>query len=83
MSHQRAANIYSVPESSLHDRINGKTPIHKRRNSQRKLTPSKEQTLIQYVLDLDTQGFPPQIVGVKDMANLLLATHRAQSTSIH
>ena len=83
MSRRRAANIYGVPESSLRDRMNGKTPIRERRNGRRKLTPSEEQTLVQYVLDLDAQGFPPRIVGVKDMADLLLTTHCAQSTSIY
>lgn len=38
-----------------------------------KLTPIEEQTLITYIIEQDTQGFPMRLSGVKDMADLLLA----------
>ena len=33
--------------------------------------------LVQYVLDLDSRGFPPRFAAVEDMANLLLADRGA------
>ena len=75
MSIQGAAKAYNVPESSIRDRIKGIPPLTERRNSRHQLTPTKEETLIQYILNQDTQGFPPQISSVEDIANSLLATH--------
>jgi hypothetical protein len=39
----------------------------------RKLTDLEEQTIIQYILDLDSPGFPPRIISVEEMANRLRA----------
>ena len=33
---------------------------------------SEEDTIVQYILDLDEQGSPPRIPSVEDMVNLLL-----------
>jgi len=63
---------------TLIDRIKGHIAKPKIHNAQYNLTPSEEETLIQYILNLDTRGFPPQICGVEDMANLLLATRCAK-----
>ena len=41
-------------------------------NSQ-KLTPTEELAIVQYILDLDSHGFPPQPQAVQEMADLLLA----------
>ena len=43
----------------------------------RKLTNLEESVLVQYILDLATKGFPPQLSIVEDMANRLLATRDA------
>jgi hypothetical protein len=39
------------------------------------LTPTEEETVVRYVVELDSRGFLPQIAGVEDMANLLLMTY--------
>ena len=39
---------------------------------QRKLTTTEEQTIVRYVLDLDSQGFAPRLCEVADMADKLL-----------
>jgi hypothetical protein len=38
-----------------------------------KLTPTEEQTIVQYIFDLDSRRFVPQLCGVADMADKLLA----------
>ena len=39
----------------------------------RKLTPYEESALVQYILDLDSRGFPPRPQSVQEMADLLLS----------
>jgi len=74
--HTRSQNILCPP-------INPPRPpsrhvlLAERRNAQHKLTLPEEETLVRYILDLDSRGFPTRISGVEDMANLLLATRRA------
>jgi hypothetical protein len=36
---------------------------------------TEEQTIIQYILNLDSRRFPPQLYKVADMANKLLGVH--------
>lgn len=75
---QRAATIYNVPRTTLRDRMRGRTTKRDVRNARHILTPTEEETIVRYVLDLDSRGFPPRISGVEDMANLLLATRGAK-----
>jgi hypothetical protein len=72
MSLRTAAKTYNVPESSLRYRIKGRVAKHKKHNAAHNLTESEEKTLIRYILDLDSRGFPPRIKRVKDIADLLL-----------
>jgi hypothetical protein len=73
----RAAKTYNVPPSTLRDRLRDHVLLAERRNAQHKLTLTEEETLVRYILDLDSRGFPTRISGVEDMANLLLATRCA------
>ena len=43
-------------------------------NARYNLTPTEEETFVQYILDLDSRGFLPRIDDVRDMADLLLTT---------
>ena len=78
MSLRAAAKTYGVPESSLRYRIKGRVAKHEKRNAAHNLTESEEETLVRYILDLDSRGFPPRIEGVKDMADLLLMMRGAK-----
>lgn len=83
MSIRRAAKTYDVPESSIRLRMKGTTSLAERRNGRHQLTPAEEETLVQYILDLDTRGFPPRLCGVEDMANSLLVMRRAGPVGKH
>jgi len=78
LSVRRAAKAYDVPFSTLFHRMKGRVATTEKRHSQHKLTSSEEDTIVRYVLDLDSRGFPPRIDGVEDMANLLLETRGAK-----
>jgi len=55
----RAARLYSTPQSTLRDRLAGALPQATSNAKKRKLLPTKEQSLVQWILDLDRRGFPP------------------------
>ena len=75
---RRAASAFNVKHQRLSDRLHG---IPFRPNIQpncRKLTLNEEQTVTQYILDLDLRGFAPRLCEVTDMANKLLAARGEQ-----
>jgi hypothetical protein len=77
LSIRRAANIYEVDEKRLRRRQAG---IQSRRDSipkSRKLSDLEEQIIVQFILDLDSRGFPPRRDFVEKMANSLLADRDA------
>ena len=79
----RASKMYNVPRSTLRDRIAGRLPKTEVRNARHNLTLTEEETLVRYILDLDSQGFPLRIDGVRDMANLLCTTRHAKPVGHH
>ena len=73
LSRRHTARIYDVPEATLRDRMNGKTPKPELRPVAYRLTAIEEEAVVRYILDLDTRGFAPRHASVEDIANLLLA----------
>ncbi|KAK7582935.1 hypothetical protein V3481_012230 [Fusarium oxysporum f. sp. vasinfectum] len=74
---RRAATIYKVGYSTLRDRRNG---IQSRSDwvpKSRKLSDLEEQIIVQFLLDLDSRGFPAQLRFVEEIANSLLADRDA------
>jgi hypothetical protein len=55
----RAATLYRVPRSTLQGCLQGARPHDVSHTLQRKLQPAEEQTLVEWILDLDRRGFPP------------------------
>jgi len=68
-----AAMSYDVPKATLRRRAHGITSRRDSTPNSRKLTPYEESALIQYILDLDSRGFPPRPQAVQEMADLLLS----------
>lgn len=79
ISFRKAALIFNIPLYILLNRSRGVTSRSIIAMSQYKLDPSKEQVIIQYILNLNTQGFSPTIYEVGDMANLLLRKYNTLS----
>jgi len=78
MSIRHAAKAYDIPFTSLYDRMKGRVSKAEKYNPRHKLTSAEEDTIVQYILDLDSRGFPPRIKGMEDMANLLFKTRSAK-----
>jgi hypothetical protein len=68
-----AAKIHTVPESTLRARTKGRPSRRDITPNSRKLTDLEEEAIVEHILDPDSRGFPPRLVDVEDMANLLLA----------
>src|SRR5437764_3019485 len=73
-----AAKIYDVPETTLHSRMKGAKPKTESRPKTQLLNELEEKVLVQHILDLDDRGFSPQLKGIEDMANYILASRRKQ-----
>lgn len=78
LSRRAAAKIYDVPESTLRDRMNGRTPKADSRPATQNLAEIEEDVIVQYILDLDSRGFPPSIEDVRAMADYILASRGAR-----
>jgi helix-turn-helix, Psq domain len=78
LSRRKPAKIYNIPETTLHDRMNSRTTLSKRRPVVQKLTEIEEETIVQYIFDRDSRGFSPWLTDVEDMANYLLDARRAK-----
>ena len=73
-----AAKVYDIPESTFCDRMKGRTLKTKKRNAQHNLTLTEEKTLVRYILDLDSQRFPPRLNNVRSITDLLRETRNAK-----
>ncbi|RKK08360.1 hypothetical protein BFJ66_g15418 [Fusarium oxysporum f. sp. cepae] len=73
LSLRRAAGIYQVRYWTLHRRQKGTLSTRDSIPKSRKLSDLEEQIIVQFILDLDSRGFPPRLRCVEEMANRLLA----------
>jgi hypothetical protein len=82
-SNRAAAKIYGAVESTLRNRRAG---IKSRRDcisNTRLLTDLEETVLVERILDLDSNGHPPSLRRVRDMANQILASHSDHMVGIN
>jgi hypothetical protein len=73
LSLRRAAKIYDLNHTTLFYRMNGSQAQADKIPNCRKLSDLEEQIIVQYILDLDSRGFPCRHRDVEEMANRLLA----------
>ena len=71
MSIRYTVKTYDVSQTTLRDRIKSYVFKVEERNVWHNLTPTEEETLVRYILDLDSQGFSSRINDVRDMIDLL------------
>ena len=68
-----AARLFGIPESTLRSRAHGiKSRVDTRANCH-KLTQLEEDSLIEWILSMDSRGAAPRAATVGEMANILLA----------
>ena len=78
LSRRAAAKLYNVPETTVRERMNGRTSITDYRPVGQLLTKVEEEVVVQYINSLDARGFPPSIGDVEAMVNTILASRGAQ-----
>ena len=68
---RKAATIYNVSLSSLHDRMNSKTTKVEIQQKNRLLSELEEKVLLKYIIDLDNQEFSSKIEDIEDIVNYI------------
>jgi hypothetical protein len=69
---RRLADAYNMPRTTLRTRRCGVLPKRETTSVNLKLNLYEEQSLVQWILDLDRRGFPPHIIDVRRVADALL-----------
>jgi hypothetical protein len=77
LSLRRAASIYTVSWNPFGRRQKGIQSQRDATPKSRKLSDLEKQTIVQFILDLDSRGFPPRLRCVEEIANRLLADRDA------
>ncbi|KAH8799439.1 hypothetical protein F5884DRAFT_639933, partial [Xylogone sp. PMI_703] len=72
ISCRKAARIYGVPKSTLADRIHRSKPLKEENERRQRLTPAEEEQMCNWVLQLESWGWPPRIDQLRHMAIELL-----------
>lgn len=72
LSQRSAAKIYKVSESTLRDRMAGRTYRLETTANGLKLTELEEEVVCRNILELDSRGFAPRLASVEDIANFIL-----------
>ena len=75
-------NLYNVPRTSLSHHLRGRVPCVDSYANSHKLTQTKEQTLLNWILDMDSRGYLPRISAVGDAAKILLEQRVGASAKI-
>ncbi|CAN6602152.1 hypothetical protein TRVA0_002S00716 [Trichomonascus vanleenenianus] len=73
LSIRGAGRTYTVPESTIRQRMHGRTYKGDSWNGRKNLTPLEEEAIVKHIIERDAQGFAPRRADVGDMANVLLA----------
>jgi hypothetical protein len=73
LSQQRAAAIYRVPQKTISDQRAGRPSRANSIANSQALDNNKEQVIIEHILYLVKQGFPPRLSAVANIANSLRA----------
>ena len=64
----QVAKIFEVPDSTLHARLSGRQWAGDTRHGQLRLSVIEEGSICQYILDLDTRGYPLRYGDLREFA---------------
>ena len=78
LSMRQLSKAYNISNTTLQRRVRGIHLKYKARSPNRRLLLTEEQALVAWILDLDRRGFPPQIINVRRMADVLVAARGEQ-----
>jgi hypothetical protein len=70
---RHAARLYDIPQATLQARMHGRVSRQDAQIRNRKLKPTEEKALIQWICSMDERGQPPALAFVRRMADILLA----------
>jgi hypothetical protein len=73
--------MFNIPYTLLTRRYHGITHRLETRNARYKLIVTKEQTIIQYILDLNSRGFAPRLYEVVDIVDKVLGIRGSKLVS--
>ncbi|OBS14953.1 hypothetical protein FPOA_13087 [Fusarium poae] len=76
---RRAAEIYNVTRMTLWRRQKGILATRDTIPKSRQLSNLEEQIIVEFILDLDSRGFPPRLRFVEEMANSLQRSQQVKS----
>jgi hypothetical protein len=77
------ARSFRVPKSTLRSRINSHLTLSECRLAMQKIIDLEEQVIFKRILNLNSQGFAPQIASVEDMANFILKSQGKECIGQH
>jgi hypothetical protein len=80
-SHQAAAQAFNVKRRTLSHRAQGLLFRAEAAPNCQKLTTTEQQTIVRYILNLESRGFAPRLCEVADMADKLLAERGSEPVS--
>jgi hypothetical protein len=73
-----AATLYAIPRSTLQYRAGGRVARVDKRPNRHKLTKLEEDSLVNWIISMDTRGAAPRPATIREMANILLAARGSQ-----
>jgi hypothetical protein len=78
LSVRKAASHYKVSRTTLQQRYHGRPTRRDIRPPCQKLTSYEEETIVRYIIDLDSRAFSPRLSAVREMADRLLCDRGAR-----
>jgi hypothetical protein len=78
LSLRAAAKLYDVPETTIWVRMNGRPAAQEYWPVAQNLMEIEEEVVVQYILNLDSRGFPPSIDSMRAMADHILASQNTR-----
>ncbi len=83
LSIHKAVRLYNILRITLTYYINDRSIYADIIINSQKLTALEEEMVVQEVFDLDSQGFPPRIYNIKDIANRLLTIYNTMRVRLY